>query len=89
MKIFIYKLIISLVSVYILFEFTIGSRIDYFKDSIHSLKDSNQRIIIKEKIKDELRNAVEKENYFTEEERVLISNFIIKIRNELSLDKSK
>ena len=32
-------------------------------------------------------DALEKENYFTEEERYLISNFIKKIQNELSLDK--
>jgi len=87
MKIFIYKLIISLFAVYILFEFTIGSRIDYYKDSINSLKDSNQRFLIKEKIKDELRKAINKENYFTDEERSLISRFIKKIRDELALDK--
>jgi len=87
MKIFIYKLIISLFAVYILFEFTIGSRIDYYKDSINALKDSNQRLLIKEKIKDELRKAIDKENYFTDEERSLISSFIKKIRDELALDK--
>ena len=88
MKIFIYKLLISLIAAYILFEFTVGVRIDYFKDTIASLKDSNQRIIIKEKIKDELRKAIKKENYFTEDERFLISNFILKIQKELSLEKN-
>tara|TARA_B100001123_G_scaffold447470_1_gene605085 strand:- start:2179 stop:2442 length:264 start_codon:yes stop_codon:yes gene_type:complete len=87
MKIFIYKLIISLFAVYVLFEFTIGSRIDYFKDSINSLKDNDQRILIKEKIKNELRKAINKENYFTEEERFLISSFIKKIKIELELDQ--
>ena len=87
MKIFIYKLIISLFAVYVLFEFTIGSRIDYFKDSINSLKDNYQRILIKEKIKNELRKAINKENYFTEEERFLISSFIKKIKIELELDQ--
>ena len=88
MKIFIYKLLVSVVAVYILFEFTIGARIDYFKDSINSLTDRNQRIVIKEKIKDELRRAIKKENYFTEEEKELISNFIIKIQNELFNSKN-
>ena len=53
MKIFIYKLLISLFAFYILIEITIGSRIDYFKNLLNTMKDSNQRIIIKEKIKDE------------------------------------
>ena len=88
MKIFIYKLLISLFAFYILFEFTIGSRIDYFKDLINSLNDSHQRIIVKEKLKDELRKAIKKENYFTDDEKYLISNFIIKLRDELSLDKN-
>ena len=86
MKIFIYKLLISLFAFYILFEFTIGSRLDYFKDLINSLNDSHQREIVKEKVKDEIRKGIKKENYFTDEEKYLISNFIIKLRNELSID---
>ena len=76
MKIFIYKLLISLFAFYILIEITIGSRIDYFKNLLNTMKDSNQRIIIKEKIKDELRKAINKESYLTEDEKHLISSFI-------------
>jgi len=85
MKIFIYKLLISLVALYVLFELTVGSRIDYIENLVNSFRDDNQRIIIKEKLKDEIRKANEKENYFTEEERYLISNFIEKIKKELSV----
>ena len=88
MKIFLYKLIISLVAFYIFFEITIGSRIDYFENLVNTFKDDNQRIIMKEKLKDELRNAIKKENYLTEDEKYLISNFIKKIQNELSIDKN-
>ena len=84
MKIFIYKLIISLVFLYAFFEFTIGTRLDYYKDSLSSLGDHQKRLVIKEKVKSELRNALKKENYFTEEERILISSFIKKIQKELS-----
>ena len=88
MKIFIYKLLISLVAFYIFFEITIGSRIDYFENLVNTFKDDNQRIIMKEKLKDELRKAIKKENYFTEDEKYLITNFIKKIQNELSIDKN-
>lgn len=86
MKIFIYKLLISLVAFYILFELTIGTRIDYFTDLVNSFKNIDQRIIIKEKLKDEMRKAIKKDHYFTKEESYLISNFIKKLQNELSID---
>tara|TARA_B100001179_G_scaffold192353_1_gene149495 strand:+ start:537 stop:806 length:270 start_codon:yes stop_codon:yes gene_type:complete len=87
MKIFLYKLLISLVAFYIFFELTVGSRIDYIENVFNSFKDSNQRIIMKEKLKDEMRKAIKKENYLTDDERYLILNFIKKIKDELSLDK--
>ena len=88
MKIFLYKLLISLVAFYILFELTVGYRLDYIENLVNTFKDDNQRIIMKEKLKDELRKAIKKENYFTEDEKYLISNFIKKIQNELSIDKN-
>ena len=88
MKIFLYKLLISLVAFYIFFELTVGSKIDYIENIFNSLKDDNQRIIMKEKLKDEMRKAIKKENYLTDDERYLISNFIKKIKDELYIDKS-
>ena len=86
MRIYIYKLLVTLVLLYIFFELTIGSKINYFTNKINMFSDHQSRLELKEKLKDELRKAVEKENYFTEEERILISDFINKIRNELDLD---
>ena len=88
MKIFLYKLLISLVAFYIFFELTVGSKIDYIENIFNSFKDDNQRIIMKEKLKDEMRKAIKKENYLTDDERYLISNFIKKIKDELSIDKN-
>ena len=89
MKNFILKLLISIVFLYIFFELTIGLRMDYFKKKIDVLNDHQTRIELREKIKDELRQGIEKENYFTEEERVLIKDFIIKLREEINLDEGK
>ena len=33
-----------------------------------------------------MQKANEKENYFEEEERIILRNFIIKIRDELKID---
>ena len=86
MKIFTLKLVISLLLLYVLFELTIGSRIDYFRNIF---SDSQTRLEFKEKIKNEIRKGTEKENYFTEEEKVLIKDFINKIKKELDLDVNK
>ena len=89
MKIFIYKLILSLFFLYIFFELTLGLRLDYYKNTLNSFKDQQIRTEIKEKLKSELKKAIEKENYLTEDERYLISNFIKKIQEELSTVENK
>ena len=89
MKIFIYKLLVSLALFYVFFELTIGSRIDEITNKLNIFTDHQSRVVAKEKLKEELKKAIEKENYFTEEEKVLISSFIKKIKEELSLDNSK
>ena len=86
MKIFTLKLVISLLLLYVLFELTIGSRIDHFRNTF---SDSQTRLEFKEKIKNEIRKGTAKENYFTEEEKVLITDFINKIKKELDLDVNK
>ena len=61
MKIFIYKLLISLLFLYVFFEFTIGSRINYFTDKIDIFTDHESRIEFKEKIKSEIKKGIEKD----------------------------
>ena len=48
-----------------------------------SAKQNREKIMIK--IKDEIQKANQKENYFTEEEKVLFSTFLKKIFKELDL----
>jgi len=50
--------------------------------------DHQSRLNFKNKLKDEMQKGIDKENYFTQEEKILISNFIKKIRKELSLDNN-
>ena len=88
MKIYIYKLLIALFFFYVLFELTIGSRIDYFTNKINVFSDQQSRYEIKEKIKSEIRKGIKKENLFSEEEKILISDFIKKINKELELNSN-
>ena len=89
MKIFIYKLLISLLFFYVFFELTIGSRINYFTDKIKIFTDHESRIEFKEKIKSEIKKGIAKDNYFSEEERILISTFINKLKKELSVKSNQ
>lgn len=79
------KIIIALVAAYILFKITIGSIINTYVTKIKSLKDYSQRTEIKEKILTEMKKGTEKEYFFNENERIIISNFLNKIINELDL----
>ena len=83
------KIIIALVAAYILFKITIGSIINTYVTKIKSLKDYSQRTEIKEKILTEMKKGTEKEYFFNENERIIISNFLNKIINELDLKVNK
>ena len=85
MKVFLVKSIIVVVFVFILFQVTVGSQINKLKNSIAIMSNKEQRVIYKDKLKDEMRKGIEKDNYFSEEERILISRFLKKILTELEL----
>lgn len=87
MKSYLLKLIIFFLVLFIFFELTIGKRLDKLDNMFNSINDTGQRVEFKEKIKKELKKGIEKEYYFDEEERYLLSTFIKKIIQELSLNK--
>ena len=85
MKIFLVKSIIVFFGIFFLFQVTIGSQLESFKDSLDTFSSKEKRDVLKEKIKDEMKKGIEKENYFEEGERILISKFLKKIFKELEL----
>ena len=90
MKIFIYKTFIAILSVYILFQLTLGQIFKSYENKIENMLHNKQgREQILNKIKKEIKVANQKENLFTSEEKELLSNFINKIKKELSIDKSQ
>ena len=84
MRQYIYKTIVIVIALILVFEFTIGKTINKFDQKIESLfsKDGRKRTIVS--IKSEMQKAIDKENYLTKDERVLINNFINKIKKELN-----
>ena len=85
MKIFLVKSIIVFFGIFFLFQATIGSQFESFRDSLDTFSSKEKRDVLKEKIKDEMKKGIEKENYFKEDERILISRFLKKIFKELEL----
>ena len=85
MKIFLVKSIIVFFGIFFLFQATIGSQFDSFRNSLDTFSSKEKRDVLKEKIKNEMKKGIEKENYFKEDEKVLISKFLKKIFKELEL----
>ena len=63
MKIFVYKALFVFVCIFILFQLTIGMKIKQLKQELEKFQSKENIENIKEKLRDELRNAVSKENF--------------------------
>ena len=83
MKIFIYKVLIISFVFALLFELLIGSKINEVKKQLYEFKSAKNIKEIKIKIFKELESGSKKENYFSENEKIIIINFINKIKSEL------
>ena len=88
MKSYIYKVIIAVIALIIVFEFTIGRKFEELNKITETFitKEGRDRTIFS--IKNEMEKAINKENYLTDDERVLINKFIEKIKNELKVNKN-
>ena len=86
MKSFIYKIIIASIAVILVFKLTIGKEISQINQKINYFSTSDGRKSIMNSLKKEMRKANNKENYLDEEERILINDFIKKIKKELELN---
>ena len=86
MKSFIYKIIIASIAVILVFKLTIGKEINQINQKINYFSTADGRKSIINSLKKEMRKANNKENYLDEEERILINDFIKKIKKELEVN---
>jgi|TARA_B100000959_G_scaffold225387_1_gene239497 hypothetical protein len=86
MRNYIYKTIITIIAIIVVFEFTIGKQLSQINEKINYFGTAEGRKSIIISLKKEMKKANEKENYLDDEERELIKNFILKIKKELSLE---
>jgi len=86
MRDYIYKVVIFSIAIILIFEFTIGKEISQINEKVNYFTTSEGRKEIITSLKEEIEKANNKENYLDEEERILIRDFIIKIKKELNLN---
>lgn len=73
-----------MICVYLLFQFTLGSKISYLQKNLNSLSNDQGRELIRDKIRDEIKRATEKDQILKPQDRELLKKFISKIQDELS-----
>jgi hypothetical protein len=86
MRIFVYKTLIIIVSLFFLYQFTVGYTIQKIQSKFFSIYDEDVAKEFKLKIKDEIKKGTDKDRIFTIEEALLLKKFIKKIEKEINLD---
>ena len=84
MKSFIYKTIIIVLAIVIIFEFTVGSKINEISSKFNyfATKEGRKEGVVK--IREEMKRAIIKERYLSKEDAKLLNQFLNKITAELS-----
>ena len=80
MRNYIYKVLIAVIALIVLFEFTIGKTINKISSQTELVFTKEGRKGMISSIKVEMEKAIKKENYLDEDERILINKFIKKIK---------
>ena len=83
MRNYIYKTIIAIIAFIIVFEFTIGKTLNKITAQTDLLLTREGRKEMVNSIKTEMNKAIKKENFLKQDERILINQFINKVREEL------
>ncbi len=84
MKIFIYKCLTGAVIFFVLFQLTIGLAIREVEKKISSFASHENLLHTKNKIREELQNAIKKDRYLNEDDAALIKKFLNKIKSEIN-----
>ena len=84
MKQFIYKMIVIVFAIILVYEFTIGKKISQYGQKIEVLSSKEGRKETVNKLREEIKKAVKKDRYLSKEDAKLIGEFITKIQKEIN-----
>ncbi len=77
-------MVVVVLAIILVYEFTIGKKISQFGRKVESVSSKEGRKETVNKLREEMKKAVNKERYLSEEDAKLINEFILKIRKELN-----
>ena len=83
MKQFIYKTIIAIIAIVLVYELTIAKQIKQFSSQTDMILSKEGRKDSVEKLREEIKKALKKERYLSKEDAKLINQFLNKILIEL------
>jgi len=76
-------MIVVVISIILVYEFTIGKKISQFGGKIEAISSKEGRKESVNKLREEIKKAVKKERYLSKDDAKLINEFIKKIQKEL------
>ena len=88
MRQFIYKIVVIALATILVFELTVGKKISQFAGKVDAISSKEGRKETVNKLRKEIQKAVKKDRYLSREDAELISEFILKIQNELNETKN-
>ena len=84
MRLFVYKSLIIFTGIYLLYNFTIGKKIDDYEKKLVNFTTDEGREKLRDLIRKEIKNTIDNENVFDPEDRVLVKKLLDKIKKELN-----
>ena len=84
MKQFIYKTIIAIIAVVLIYEFTLAKQIKQFTSQSNIFFSKEGRKDGVQKLRNEINKAIKKDRYLSKEDAILINQFFKKIMLELN-----
>jgi hypothetical protein len=84
MRIFFYKFIIVIVGLFILYQLTIGYTIKKIQQKFYSINVKEKSEFLKDKLREEIKNTLKKDEILTKEDAILIKKFYLKILSEIN-----
>lgn len=84
MKIFVIKTLIVFISIFVLFQLTIGSLVNGLKEELSDQFSREKIILVKEKIREEMKKGIEKDQILNSDDADLIGKFLKKLIKEVN-----
>ncbi len=83
MKMFVYKSLVFFFLLFIFFQITFGYALRTYENKIMNFFSKDKIIFLRSKIREEISDSLKKDKILSDEDAVLLSNFIKKLSTEL------